>query len=159
MTRPSWPVEPVTSATRLRKSSCSIPSLRGEVMMGFVSREPPRKILPRSRGKPVSGFVEAAILGRRDPHGNELPGAFRLRKQPVAAGFSDENFGLGGVALDLLPQAVDMGLERVRGHPGIVAPDLAEQGRPVDRPIAGVIKIAKDRGFLLGQAHLFAPEI
>src|SRR3546814_8033947 len=43
--------------------------------------------------------------------------------QAVAAGLGDQDAGAGRVALDLLAQPIDMGLEGVGRDPGIVAPD------------------------------------
>ena len=50
-----------------------------------------------------------------------------LRIQAVAAALRDQQLGVAGVRLDLLPQPVDMGLQRVGGDGGVVAPDLVEQ--------------------------------
>src|SRR5580658_5278174 len=47
--------------------------------------------------------------------------------QLIAAGFGHQDGGHGGVLLDLLPQAIDMRLQRVSGDAGIVAPDFLQQ--------------------------------
>ena len=59
-----------------------------------------------------------------------------------------------GIALDLLPQAVHVGLERVGRHPGIVAPNLAQERVAAD-DAASAVEEFEDRRFLLGQPHLF----
>ena len=79
-----------------------------------------------------------------------------LRHQLVAAGIGDQDRRIGGVPLDLLPQPVDVGLERMRGDAGVVAPDLLEQRLARHRPLAGAIEVAQDRGLLLGQPDLAA---
>ena len=78
----------------------------------------------------------------------------RLRHQPVAAGLGHQDLGLGRIALDLLAQAVDMGLQRMGGDAGVVAPDLAQQRVAPDHPRARAVEIFQDRRFLLGQADL-----
>src|SRR5271163_2338229 len=50
-----------------------------------------------------------------------------LWDQFVAARLGHQNLRGGGVSLDLLAQAVDMRLQRVGRHAGIVAPHLLEQ--------------------------------
>ena len=77
-----------------------------------------------------------------------------LGHQPVAAGLRHQDRGVRGVRLDLLAQAVDVGLQGVGGDPGVVAPDLAEQGVAPDRAVAAAVQELQDRGFLLGQPHL-----
>ena len=52
----------------------------------------------------------------------------------------------------LLPQAVDVGLQRVRGHLGIVAPDLIQQDLPSDRPRPRAVQELEDCRLLVGQA-------
>src|SRR3546814_1396660 len=47
-----------------------------------------------------------------------------------------------------------VGLQRVRGDAGIVAPDLAEQLLAADHGIAAAVEILEDRSLLLGQPHL-----
>ena len=47
-----------------------------------------------------------------------------------------------------------MGLERVGGHAGIVAPDLVQQHLARDRPVADPVEVLQDRGLLLGQVDL-----
>src|SRR3546814_4658785 len=56
--------------------------------------------------------------------------------QAIAARLSDQDRGSRRIFLDLLAQAVDVGLQRVRGDAGIVAPDLAEQLLAADHGIA-----------------------
>src|SRR5271167_2373541 len=49
------------------------------------------------------------------------------RVQAIAAGGSHQQAAIGRIGLDLLPQTVNMRLQRVGGDAGIVAPDLVEQ--------------------------------
>src|SRR5713226_362903 len=75
------------------------------------------------------------------------------RQQLVAAGFRHQDRGVGGVPLHLLAQPVDMGLERMGGDAGIVAPHLLQQDFARDRTPPGAIEVAQDRGLLFGQPH------
>jgi hypothetical protein len=79
------------------------------------------------------------------------------RVKPIAAGLGHQDFSIRRIALDFLTQAIDMGFERMRRHPGIVTPHLTEQRRAADRAVASVVEIAQDRGFLFGEPHLFSP--
>src|SRR6266436_4622176 len=79
-----------------------------------------------------------------------------LWHQRVAARLGDQDGWAGGVFLDLLPQPVDVCLERVSGEPGIVAPDLLQQCLARNRTLAGAIEISQDRGLLLREPHLVA---
>src|SRR5215510_14122670 len=79
-----------------------------------------------------------------------------LWHQRVTARFGDQDGGAGGVFLDLLPQPVDVRLERVSGEPGIVAPDFLQQGLARDRTLTGTIKISQDGGLLIREPHLVA---
>ena len=79
-----------------------------------------------------------------------------LSRQLVAAGLGDQQLGMRRIALDLLPQAVDVGFERVRGHAGIVAPHLGEKHVARDDPVARPVEIFQDRRLLLGQPDLSA---
>src|SRR3546814_6877494 len=74
--------------------------------------------------------------------------------QAIAARLSDQDRGRRRIFLDLLAQAVDVGLQRVRGDAGIVAPDLAAQLLAADHGIAAAVEILEDRSLLLGQPHL-----
>ena len=49
-----------------------------------------------------------------------------------------------------------MRFERVRGHAGIIAPDLLQQRLARHRTLAGAIEVTQDRGFLFGQPNLVA---
>ena len=74
------------------------------------------------------------------------------RVEPVATAFRDQQAGIARIRLDLLAQAVDMRLQRVRGDVGVVAPDLVQQHLARDRPGAGAVEEFQDRRLLLGQA-------
>src|SRR5262245_143507 len=78
------------------------------------------------------------------------------RNQLVAATFGHQNRRSGGVFLDLLPQTVNMSLERVGRDAGIVAPHFLEQDFARYRALPGAIEVAQDRGLLLGEADLVA---
>src|SRR5262249_54540764 len=84
------------------------------------------------------------LLGKR-PGG--LGGG--LWHQRVTARLGDQDGRAGGVFLDLLPQPVDVCLERVSGEPGIVAPDFLQQCLARYRTLAGTTKISQDAGVLL----------
>jgi hypothetical protein len=63
------------------------------------------------------------------------------RNETIAARLGHQDLGARGVALDLLSEAVHMGLQRVGGHRGIVAPYLSEKCIAPDRPIARPIEV------------------
>jgi exodeoxyribonuclease III len=81
------------------------------------------------------------------------------RHQLVAAGLGDEELGLGGILLDLLAQAIDVGLQCVSRHAGVIAPDLVQQHVAGHDPLAGAIEIFQDRGLFLGEPDLAAATI
>ena len=68
----------------------------------------------------------------------------------------DEQRRLAGLGLDLLAQAVDVGLERVGRHAGVVAPDLVQQDLARHRLVADAVEVLQDRGLLLGQVDAAA---
>ena len=76
------------------------------------------------------------------------------RDELVSAGFGDQDLRLRWVGFDLLPQPVNMGLERVGRHPRIIAPDLMQQDLPSDHPLAGAIEKFEDVCLFLGQPDL-----
>ncbi len=53
-------------------------------------------------------------------------GGSRLTHQLVTVGFGDQDLRVEGIAFDLLPQPVHVGLKRVGGDTRAVAPDLAQ---------------------------------
>ena len=57
----------------------------------------------------------------------DLPSTGRLARQAVAAPVGNENFRVRGIALDLLTQAVDVGLQGVGRDLGVIAPHLVER--------------------------------
>src|SRR5215210_8815690 len=77
-------------------------------------------------------------------------------QQLVAARLGHQDARVGGVRLDLLAQAVDVRLERVRRDVGVVAPDLGEQHVAADDLLPGPVEKAQDRGLLLGELELRA---
>src|SRR5215216_1452408 len=78
------------------------------------------------------------------------------RHQLVAAGVGDKDRRVGRIALDLLPQAVNVRLERMCGHAGIVAPDFLQQDLARDRALAGAVQITQDCRLFLGEPDLAA---
>src|SRR5215469_4405108 len=78
-----------------------------------------------------------------------------LCHQAVAAALGDENLCRTGVVLDLLPQPVDVRLQRVRGDRRIVAPNFVQQRLPCDGP-AGAVEMLQDVRFLLSKPDLFS---
>ncbi len=53
-------------------------------------------------------------------------GGSRLTHQLVTVGLGDQDLRVEGIAFDLLPQPVHVGLKRVGGDTRAVAPDLAQ---------------------------------
>jgi|SRR6516165_11163503 len=64
-----------------------------------------------------------------------------LRHETIAARLGHQDLGTCRVALDLLTKAIDVGLQCVGGHPGIVAPHFIKKGIASDHPITGSIEI------------------
>src|SRR4029078_1488566 len=63
------------------------------------------------------------------------------------------------VLLDLLAQAIDVRLKRVRGDAGVVAPDFMQEHVAGDHALASAIEIFEDRGLLLGEPDLAAAAV
>ena len=55
----------------------------------------------------------------------------------VTAPLGNQDFGVGGVALDLLAQPVDVRFKGMGRHTGIVAPDVLQQHIAADDLLAG----------------------
>jgi hypothetical protein len=60
----------------------------------------------------------------------------------------DQQLRDGRIRLDLLPQAVDVRLQRVRRDGRVVAPDCIQQRLPGNRPVAGEIQKLQKRRLL-----------
>src|ERR1700728_246247 len=105
---------------------------------------------PARRG---GGNWEPPLKTRCHPRWSWRP---QSRHQFVAAGLGDEDGGSSGVLFDLLPKPINVGLERVRRHARIVAPNLLEQRFTRHRPLAGPVEITQDRRLLLGETDLVA---
>ena len=75
--------------------------------------------------------------------------------QPVAARVCHQKPGVAGIWLDLLPQTVDMGFQRVGGDAGVIAPDLVQQHVAGDDTVLRAIEELQDIGLFLGQADFF----
>ena len=110
-----------------------------------------RQEAERARAREPSDVVVERHSGR--------PPGRRRRHELVAAAFGDEELRFGRIVLDLLPQAINMRLERVRRHVGVVAPDVLEQRLARHRLLFGAMQIAQDRGLLLGQPKLDAMRV
>ncbi len=74
--------------------------------------------------------------------------------QPVTTTLADQYFGVGRVALNLLPKPVDMCFQGVGLDGGAVAPDHFLEHLPVDKPAAGTDEILQNRRLLVGEADL-----
>ena len=79
-----------------------------------------------------------------------------LGNQTIATIFRDEKSGIGRITLDFLPQAIDMGFERMGRHPVIIAPDFLQQDVAGDGLGALTVEIFQDRRFLVRQPNLDA---
>lgn len=69
----------------------------------------------------------------------------------VSAVLGHQNFGIGGVSLDLLAQTIHMRFERMRRHSGIITPDLFQQDVAGNDGAPGAVQITDDRRFLFRQ--------
>ena len=79
---------------------------------------------------------------------DSTPPESALGHQFVAACLGDQDGGSGGVLLELLPQPINVRLERVSGDTGIVTPDLLQQ-RPLFWLIsASMARLSQVRAFL-----------
>src|SRR5215831_2235342 len=74
----------------------------------------------------------------------------------IAAGLSYQELGMRGVLLDLLPQAVDVRLQRVRGDARVIAPYLLQQHVARHDLLASAIEILEDGGLLLRKSDFGA---
>src|SRR5216684_6959714 len=77
-----------------------------------------------------------------------------LGLESITASVGDQDRRVGRILLDLLAQAIDVRLERVRGDAGVVAPHLVQQHVARNRPVAGAEQVFQDRGFLVGHPDL-----
>src|SRR5260221_14246369 len=66
-----------------------------------------------------------------------LAGLDLLGLESITASVGDQDRSIGRILLDLLAQAIDVRLERVRGDAGVVAPHLVLQHVAPHRPRAG----------------------
>src|SRR3954470_13174345 len=127
--------------------------------MRSASRPSARSVGTRSMNRMSSSMPTYVLFSFSTILSENRPPPFGImlsRHQLVAAGIGDQDRRAGGVFLDLLPQPVNVGLERVGGDARIVAPDLLQQRLARHRPLPGAVEIAQDRSFLLGQADLAA---
>src|SRR5690242_10557112 len=70
--------------------------------------------------------------------------------ETVTTTLCDEDLRLAGIVLDLLAQAIDVSLQRVRGDGRIVAPHLMQK-RLARHRVAGAIEELEDIGFFFRQ--------
>ena len=82
--------------------------------------------------------------------------ALELGHQLVAACLGVQDGRSGGVLLELLPQPINVRLERVRGDTGIVTPDLLQQRLARYRALIGPVEIAQYRRFLFREPDFVA---
>src|SRR5438445_11022310 len=154
---PRWTTKPASaSSPRLNrtsprtKSRCSEPiaSMRNDA-------SPNRRSVGTRSSSATSSSIDIQIRGSRarDLKRFARPSSVS-RHQLVAPGFRHQDFRVGGVLLDLLAEAVDVGFQRVGGDAGIIAPDLLEQGLARNRHLAGTVEETQDRRLLLRQPHL-----
>src|SRR5262245_14458688 len=87
---------------------------------------------------------------------DSAPPESALGHQFVAACLGDQDGGSGGVLLELLPQPINVRLERVSGDTGIVTPDLLQQRLARYRALTGAVEIAQDRRFLFREPAFVA---
>src|ERR1700728_2334852 len=66
-----------------------------------------------------------------------------LRSQAVALPVGHQQAWLCRIPLDLLPQTIHMGLERMCGYRGIVAPDLVQQFLALHDAVSGAMQESK----------------
>ena len=64
---------------------------------------------------------------------------FALRHQFIATGFRNKYFRVRRIALDFLPQAVDMGFQCMRRNAGFISPNLTQQHIALDHLFPGAI--------------------
>src|SRR5260370_32638420 len=80
-----------------------------------------------------------------------------LGLESITASVGDQDRRVGRILLDLLAQAIDVRLERVRGDAAVVSPHLIQQHVTRHRPVAGADQVFPDRGVLVGQPVLPLP--
>src|SRR5204862_2729080 len=110
---------------------------------------------PMRRGLPKTPRCLIALWRRlrRRPHRSTDAGRL-LRLQPVPAAFSEQQARIRRIRLDLLAQAIDVRLQRVRGDVCVVAPDFGEQLLAAHRLAAGAVEIFENVRLFLGEADL-----
>src|SRR5512132_315592 len=105
-----------------------------------------RRTSPRMVPLPSASFHNGSLKRPVNPPGRAL---FLLRRfvsrdQAVTAGLGDQDARAGGIRFDLLAQPVDVGFQGMRGHPGVVPPDLVEQDIARDHAASGSIEILEN---------------
>src|SRR5947208_846135 len=152
---PRWTTKPASATSpRLNRMSPRTKSRCSEPIASIRNEASPnrRSVGTRSRSA-TSSSIDIQVRGSRARNLKRFARPRSVsRHQLVATGFRDQDFRVGGILLDLLAKAVDVGFQRVGGDAGIVAPDLLEQGLARDRHLAGPVQEAQDRRFLLGEA-------
>src|SRR6516225_10355947 len=82
-----------------------------------------------------------------------------LRHETIAARLGHQDLGARRIAPDLLAKAIHMGLQRVGGHSGIVAPHFVKKRVAPDRLIACAIEVFYYRRFFFFQSRLPAASL
>src|SRR5690606_41747866 len=85
-------------------------------------------------------------LAELEQSGNEL----------VAARFRHQYLRVRRIGLDLLPETIDMRLQRVGRDTRVIAPDLVQQNIPAHHLLTRPVKVLEDGRFLLRKADLAA---
>src|SRR5438067_660258 len=154
---PRWTTKPASaSSPRLNRMSPRAKSRCSEPIASMRNEASPnrRSVGTRSRSA-TSSSIDIQVRGSRARNLKRFARPRSVsRHQLVATGFRDQDLRVGGVLLDLLTEAVDVGFQRMGGDTGIVAPDLLEQGLARHRHLAGAVEEAEDGGFFLRQPHL-----
>ena len=75
-----------------------------------------------------------------------------FRVQPITATLGYQEASIGRIRLDLLPQAVNVGFQRMGRHRRVVAPHLIQQHLPSNRSRSGPIEEFEDRRLFFRQA-------
>jgi hypothetical protein len=74
------------------------------------------------------------------------------RNELVTTGFSDQDLWHRCIFFNFLAQPINMCLQCVRRHAGIVSPDLLQQNFSGDRFFVGPVEEPQDGGLLFGES-------
>src|SRR5690349_17463502 len=146
-------------AGTMRRAATAAPISR-DLVRSVMCRPPGRKyrVTPTNRVFPVVCLARNfRKRGMKPAQANKIATERprRLGYQTITAGFGHENLRMTGVVLDLLPQAIDVGFQRVRGYRRIVAPHLMQK-RIARHGVARPVQVFQDVGFFFSQPDLLA---